>query len=239
MQLKQLEELIQNLSTEEFDSLEEYRKTVIKLARQLSSKLKEGVEEVLDEESLKEYINLLMQECYLKLNKLPPVPIDLKVKERSKSYRTIFKQELENYSYTDSTKLIKISSDAIKSSACITDLRTALRLWKEIQLLYAERDRLEDEVLVLDAQVTFDTKNEELLEFYIQQNRELTEALTKDDEEYLLARKVYDLHKAGNGRVSISNSLGISEKKVRVLLDKYKFTDNSLAQTGPAFDSTE
>lgn len=223
MQLKQLEELIQNLSTEEFDSLEEYRKTVIKLTRQLGSKLKEGVEEVLDEESLKGYINLLMQECYLKLNKLPPVPIDLKVKERSKSYKAIFKQELENYIYLDSTKLIKISSDAIKSSACITDLRSALRLWKEIRLLYAERDRLEDKVIALDAQVTFDTKNEELLEFYIQQNRELTEALTKEDEEYLLAKKVHKLSNDGKGRSTISRELGITEGKVRALLETYKF----------------
>lgn len=223
MQLKQLEELIQNLSTEEFESLEEYRKAVIKLTRQLSTKLKEGAEEVLDENSLKSYINLLMQECYLRLNKLPPVPIDLVVKERSKSYRNIFKQELGNYEYPDTTRLIKISVNVIKTSSSISELRSALRLWKEVQLLYDERDRLEDESKMLDLQITFDAKNEELLEFYIQQNRELTDALTREDEEYLLAKKVHKLSKEGKGRPTIAKELGITERRVRTLLETYEF----------------
>lgn len=222
-QLKQLEGLIQGLSTEDFDNLEDYRKSVIKLTRQLSSKLKEGVEEVLDEDSLRKYIRLLMQECYLVLGKFPPVPIDLKVKERSKGYKHIFKKELEQYEYLDTTRLIKISTDGIQSSQSISDLRSALRLWQEVKNITNKVSELESYVEVLDLQINFDTKNEELLEFYVQQNKELTEALTKEDEEYVLARKVHRLSKEGKGRIFISKELNITEKKVRVILEKYQF----------------
>lgn len=221
---KELEEAIANLSIDDFDNKEEYRKYVVKNRRQLGAKMKEGVEIVLDENILIDYINLLMQEGYLALNKLPPVPEALKVKERSKSYRTLFYKVLSEYKYPESPRLIKISTDAIRKSACIADLRYALKQWKEVQELYAERDRLEDEVRMLDQQITFDTERDDLLEFYKQQNRELMEALTKDDEEYLLAKNVHELSKQGKGRGSISAELGITEKKVRVLLDKYKFS---------------
>ena len=132
---EELEKAIINLSVEDFDNKEEYRKYVVKNRRQLSSKMKEGVEIVLDENILIDYIRILMQEGYVALNKLPPVPEALKVKERSKAYKAVFQNVLSEYKYPESPRLIKITTDAIRKSACISGLRYALKQWKEVQKL--------------------------------------------------------------------------------------------------------
>ena len=132
---EELEKAIINLSVEDFDNKEEYRKYVVKNRRQLSSKMKEGVEIVLDENIFIDYIRILMQEGYVALNKLPPVPEALKVKERSKAYKAVFQNVLSEYKYPESPRLIKITTDAIRKSACISGLRYALKQWKEVQKL--------------------------------------------------------------------------------------------------------
>lgn len=221
--LEEIKESILGLSVEDFESKEEYRKYIISLYNGTISKLKEGVEEVLNEELLEQYVKSLMDQCYLALNKLPPVPEELKVKERSKSGKKVIKQVIDSYSYPDIPELIKNICKGIVRSSSISELRSNIRLWQSAQVLLQERDRLKNEVRMLDEQITFDTKNEELLKFYIQQNKELTEALTKEDEEYLLAKRAHKLHSDGKGRPTIAKELNITERKVRTILDKYEF----------------
>lgn len=222
-ELKQTEQAILNLAPEMFESNEQYRKYILGLSKKLGAKLKEGADEVLNEELLKEYTKVLMDSCYLELGKFPPVPTELKVKERVKSGKHIIKQVLETYKYPETPALIKNIRKSILRSSSISELRSNLRLWQSAQEILKEKDRLEDEVNVLDQQICFDTRTEELLEYYKKQNEELIEALTANDEEYILAKQVHGLHKEGKGRPTIAKELNIPDRKVRTLLEKYKF----------------
>ncbi len=218
-----LQKAIQDLSIDDFRTKEEYRKYVVKSNRQLSSKLSEGAEDMINKDDLVAYIKVLMQEGYLEQNKLPSVPENLKAKERSKAHKSIFQEELLNYEYPDNPRLNKMLVNSIKTSSCISELRSALKFWQEVQLLYAEMDKLEDTVRILDKQIKFDTEQDDLLEFYKQQNKELIEALTEQDEEYLLAKKVHGLRKQGKGRYVIAKELGVTDRQVRTLIENYEF----------------
>lgn len=218
-----IEKLLKELGEDDFESKEEYRKSIVNLNKQLGAKLREGADEILDRDEAKEYVSRLLQAGYRQCTKLPSVPAGLKLKVRNASIKDIIKEALEAFGITSRTQgetaLEKEAYGYLLKSKSISDLRSALNLWYEVQKYQHE------EVVDADISNLCDNLFSELdeLQHYKQVNRELISALTYDDEQTLLAMKVHRLNAEGKGRRVISEELSIPDRKVRELLRNYEF----------------
>lgn len=220
---KEIEQLIKDLSAEQFESLEEYRKVAISLYKQLGAKIREGAEEILDRDEAKHYLHKLLQAGYKDCTKLPSVPEGLKVKVRNASVKDIIKDQLLAFGIASRTQgntaLEKEAYGYLLKAKSIADLRSALNLWYEVKSLQVEEHT--DEGLSNLCNNLFSELDE--LQYYKQVNCELITALTYDDEQTILAMKVHRLNAEGKGRRVIAEELEIPERKVRELLRNYKF----------------
>lgn len=221
---KEIELLLQDLTADQFESLEEYRKVIVSLSKQIGAKLREGADEILDRDEAKDYVAKLLQAGYRECTKLPTVPAGLKLKVRNASIKDIIKEQLAAFGITSraqgSTALEKEAYGYLLKSKSISDLRSALNLWYEVKALQVEE--YVDEGLDSLCNNLFAELDE--LQHYKQVNRDLITALTYDDEQTLLAMKVHRLNAEGKGRRIIAEDLEIPERKVRELLRNYEFS---------------
>lgn len=223
---QEIEALLTELEPSQFNSLEEYRKVIVSLTKQLGAKLGEGAEEVFDLVEARAYIRKLLQQGYVECTKLPAVPDNLKIKVRNGAVRNIIKEELRAIKVLSRTQekepLKREALSYILKARTIAELRSALNLWIQVQLVFKKETREPDAYIMNICKEIEDEMTE--LEYYKQVSNELIAAMTYDDEQTLLAMQVHKLKAQGLGRGAIAKELGISEKRVRTLLEKYEFS---------------
>lgn len=224
---------IEKLDPSEFNTLEEYRKFIIKVKSILSTKLKQGAEIDVNIDDVKTYVASLISVAVYTKDRLPSIPLEFKHKDRSPAFKDIIYEVATNViKDTPDDKLTVTAIDYIVKSKTIAELRKALRLYRDVKSVVSELEEADSFSSAELEQFVKSSNND--LEFYRQQNQELISAMTYDDRNVYNALLVHKLYNKGKGRPSIAKELNLTERQVRTYLEKYKF-DNTNWQKATSF----
>ena len=212
--------VLDQIKVEDFESEDEYRKFIFGLSSEIIKKV--APERVIDMDKAKEYIKGIFEYAYGERSKSPP-----RLKELSHK-TSAFASMIRDLGFRESNdkeyKELDFYLSALQSSKNLGDLRFNAKAFRKAVELLEEKLKEKEIRISFEQQVDFDTKNEDLLEFYKQQNKELIDALSEDDSDSFTSLKLHRKINEGRTLKEACEDEGIDYQRGRRLVNKYQWT---------------